>query len=177
MQGDQAAFASLYDESSRFVYYVILMIVHNREDAEEVTLDVYTKVWNNVDSYNEARGGVRRWLIVLARSRAIDRIRSQAWRQQRAERDSATLEFSAPGLSPEGTLLHSECRARLGSALMTLAPAERKLLVLAFFHGHSHRELAELVQQPLGTVKTRIRNSMIKLRHRLSSHPARALSA
>ena len=167
--GDQAAFAALYDESSRLVYSLILMSVRNPADAEEVTLDVFTTVWNSAHRYDDSRGGVFGWLVMLARSRAIDRIRSRAWRQQRED----SSDFLA--------CVATEQRGQLLEALETLTPAERRVLRLAFFEGHTHRELAELLQQPLGTVKTIIRSVMMKLRNQLellagSASPGRMTS-
>lgn len=166
--GDQAAFAALYDESRRAVYSLILMIVQNPADAEEVTLDVYLAVWNTARSYDASRSSVLGWLLMLARSRALDRVRSRAWRQAvRQNQDSSCL--TASGLSPERQTEETEQRARLLQALKALSADESRLLLLAFFQGHTHRELAELLQQPLGTVKTRIRCSLAKLRKRLAS--------
>lgn len=126
---------------------------------------------------HEQRGSVGGWLVMLARSRAIDRLRSRAGRQRR-EQGSETFDFLAPGMSPEWQALDAERREQSMAALKVLAPDERELLVLAFFRGHTHRELAERLQLPLGIVKTRIRSAMIKLRHRLSpASAARTLSA
>ena len=149
--GDQAALAALYDDSSRVVYSLILMIVKNPADAEEVALDVYTAVWNNARRYDPSRGSVFGWLVMLARSRSIDRVRSRAWREAGKE-DSDSLFLVAPGVSPEAQAQYAERRGQLREALRILSPEERKLLLLAFFEGHTHRELAELLQQPLGTV-------------------------
>lgn len=165
-EADSTALAALYDETSKLVYSIVLMIVRRPEDAEEVTLDVYTSVWNNAKAFDGTRGSVTGWLILLARSRAIDRLRSRAWRQQSGQLEN--LEFVCVESSPETQTLESERHRHLRAALGTLSPEERELLVLAFFQGQTHRELAEQLQQPLGTVKTRIRTAMLKLRNRLS---------
>lgn len=169
-EGDHSAFAALYDESRRLIYYLILRIVRNSEDAEEVASDVYTVVWNRAHSFDGSRGDVRAWLCMLARNRAIDRIRSNA-RRHRHERGARSLDFASLEISPEGQAINLERSEYLVTALTILAPEEQELLVLAFFGERTHRELANLVQLPLGTVKTRIRSAMIKLRNRLNASP------
>jgi RNA polymerase sigma-70 factor, ECF subfamily len=166
--GEQAALGSLYDESSSLVYSLVLRVLANVADAEEVTMDVYSQVWKGAAGYDTSRGSVTAWLITLARSRAIDRVRS---RTSRARKETALPEtFDAPstGISPEQETGDSQRRQQVLAALATLPAEQRQLLELAFYSGLTHSELAERVGQPLGTVKTRIRAGMTKLREQLA---------
>jgi len=161
---DQGALAALYDATNRLIYGMSLRILGNPADAEEVTLDIYTQVWRNAASFDDRRGSVVAWLTTMARSRAIDRLRSGVKRSRREESlmepDSArAVEAPAqPGIGRE-----------VAAALETLAPEQREAIELAYWYGYSHSELAVRLGQPLGTVKTRIRMGMMKLRSQLGS--------
>jgi RNA polymerase sigma-70 factor (ECF subfamily) len=161
---DQGALAALYDATNRLIYGMSLRILGNPADAEEVTLDIYTQVWRNAASFDDRRGSVVAWLTTMARSRAIDRLRSGVKRSRREESlmepDSArAVEAPAqPGI-----------RREVAAALETLAPEQREAIELAYWYGYSHSELAVRLGQPLGTVKTRIRMGMMKLRSQLGS--------
>jgi RNA polymerase sigma-70 factor (ECF subfamily) len=161
---DQGALAALYDATNRLIYGMSLRILGNPADAEEVTLDIYTQVWRNAASFDDRRGSVVAWLMTMARSRAIDRLRSGVKRSRREESlmepDSArAVEAPAqPGI-----------RREVAAALETLAPEQREAIELAYWYGYSHSELAVRLGQPLGTVKTRIRMGMMKLRSQLGS--------
>jgi len=167
--GDQSALGALYDESSSLIYGVVNRILQNREDAEEVTLDVYTQVWRSAKDYSPERGSPATWLIMLARSRALDRARS---RQRRPSGDAPLEELaelrSAEAL-PEETAVSGQQRRLVLQAMATLAPEQRLAIELSFFGGLSHSELAEKLGEPLGTVKTRIRLGMTKLRQLLGA--------
>lgn len=165
--GDQAGLADLYDASSRLVYSVVLRIVRRAEDAEEVTLDVFTQVWKSAASYDASRGSVAAWLVMLARSRAIDRIRSLTPREQNERPMPDVFEPPTSQPTPERETEDSQRRRRVVSALSVLPAEQRELLQLAFFEGLTHSELAARLNQPLGTVKTRIRMGMMKLREQL----------
>ncbi len=164
--GEVDALSSLYDESSSLVYAVIFHILGNKADAEEATLDVYTQVWQHAVNFQPERGSVNAWLIMLARSRAIDRLRSaRAIRESRAEEEA--LQFPNPMPDPEQLSVESETGARVRRALQALAPAQREAIEMAFYGGYTQTELAERLGQPLGTVKTRIRLGMKKLKEHL----------
>lgn len=162
-QGDSLAFARLYDESSSLVYALVLRILRNEADAEEVTLDVYTQIWRNSGGYRRDRGSARAWMTTLARSRAIDRVRSGAWSGNSESLDSVA-ELQAVGLSPEQSSSAVEQRRRVLTALDKLSPEQKQAIVLAYYSGFSQSELAVKLGEPLGTVKTRIRLGLIKLR-------------
>lgn len=165
--GDQSGLAALYDESSRLIYSIVLRIVRRAEDAEEVTLDVFTQVWKTAKSYDASRGSVAAWLVMSARSRAIDRIRARAPREENERPMPDVFDVPTTRPTPERETEDSERRRRVASALSTLSEEQRELLQLAFFSGLSHSELAARLNQPLGTVKTRIRAGMMKLREQL----------
>jgi len=165
--GDQGAFASLYDASRNLVYSTALRILGEPADAEEVTLDVYMQVWRNAKDYTDQRGSVAAWLVLLARSRSIDRVRSRASRSRREEPFEEFAQFRSADPGPDLETEVSQRRRRVESALNTLPPEQRQVIELAFFSGLTHTELAAQLNQPLGTVKTRVRQGMIKIRELL----------
>ena len=156
--------AQLYDESSQLVYSVALRILANSPDAEEVTLDVYTQVWRTAARYSDDRGSVFAWMMNITRSRAIDMVRSRSVRSRSNEpldnadviRDSAE--------TPDRLSELNQQRVLVRTALSGLPPDQRLCIELAFFGGLTHSELAQRLGEPLGTVKTRIRSGMLKLR-------------
>lgn len=166
--GDEAALGTLYDESSGLVYSVALRILGRPEDAEEVTLDVYSQVWRSAGTFDAARGSVPAWLITMARSRAIDRLRSYDKRVRFEELNDPPPDASASGPSPEEATYSRQQQVLVESALGSLSPEQREVIRLAYFSGLSHSELAERLGLPVGTVKTRIRLGMMKLRESLS---------
>jgi RNA polymerase sigma-70 factor (ECF subfamily) len=164
--------SSLYDESSRYVYGMALRILRDAADAEEITLDVYSQVWNSAATFSQQRGSVLSWLVTLARSRAIDRLRTRsAQARRREETIDVSAGYAAVGADPEQATAAFEQGLRIRRALGQLNPDQRQLLELAFFSGLSHSELAAHLQQPLGTVKTRIRLGMVRLRELLRDSP------
>ena len=163
-QGEEEALAILYDETNRLVYGLALRILGEPADAEEVTLDVYTQVWRNARGFDPQRGNVTAWLVMLTRSRAIDRLRSGAGRKEREEPLEWLPDLPASAESPEQASVSSQQRRWVRAALAELSPEQREAIELAFFGGLSHGELAARLGQPLGTVKTRIRSGMMKLR-------------
>jgi len=167
--GDQSALERLYDTTSRLVFGLVLRILTDRATAEEVLLDVYSQVWRQATLYDRSRGAPLAWLMTIARSRAIDRLRSGRLEQQSKEPLEAVGELSAGTSSPEEAASISERRLLVRSALETLSPEQREVIELAYYGGLSHSEIASRLGQPLGTVKTRTRLGMIKLREAL--HP------
>jgi len=165
-RGDQSALGELYDATSRLVFGLVLRIVGDRASAEEVLLDVYTQAWRQAANYDEARGAPLAWLMTIARSRAIDRIRSSKHDQQKDPLD-AVAEISDREPSPEQATVDSERRQLVRAALETLPAEQREVVELAYYSGLSHSEIASRLGQPLGTVKTRTRLAMIKLRDML----------
>ena len=162
--GDQSALATLYDTTSRLVFGLVLRILTDRATAEEVLLDIYTQVWRQAGAYDNKRGAPLAWLMTIARSRAIDRLRSGRNEQQSKEPLDSVGELSATTESPEEATAISERRTLVRSALESLSPEQREVIELAYYSGLSHSEIAARLGQPLGTVKTRTRLGMIKLR-------------
>jgi len=164
--GRESALASLYDESSALVYTLALRILGNSADAEEVTLDVYNQVWREARKFDPRRASATTWLVMMARSRAIDRLRSAAARRNREEPFAEGFEIPAPGLRPD----QMEARRLVAAALAELPAEQRVPIELAYYSGLSQTELAETLGQPLGTVKTRIRLGMMRLRAALGPY-------
>ncbi|MCU1233954.1 MAG: polymerase, sigma-24 subunit, subfamily [Candidatus Solibacter sp.] len=164
-EGQQDALAQLYDETSSMINGLLLRMLERREDAEEVLLDVYMKAWKYASSYSAERGSVQAWLVTMARNAAIDRIR-----QRRAQpkvftfEPETTPEPVSGESSPEEQMSQHERRRRVQQVLNELPPEQREALMLAFFGGLTHAELAEKLGEPLGTIKSRIRMGLIRLR-------------
>lgn len=164
-QGDQQALAELYDTTSPLINGLLLRILEHAEDAEEVLLDVYMKAWKNAAAYSQKRGSVQAWLIIMARNTAIDRIRHRRAQPRTVGIEPETgFEFPAPEASPEMQTAAAMRRRRVQRLLQELPPEQREAVVLAFFGGLSHAELAERLNEPLGTIKSRIRMGLIRLR-------------
>ena len=165
--GDQSAFATLYETTSKVVFGLVLRIVPERATAEEVLLDVYTQAWRQAGNYDSSRGSPLAWLMTIARSRAIDRLRSNRQDQHNEAIDDANG-LVASSISPEEASVMSERQRLVRMALDALVPEQREVLELAYYGGLSHTEIAEKTGHPLGTVKTRTRLGMMKLREMLS---------
>jgi RNA polymerase sigma-70 factor (ECF subfamily) len=172
--GDQHAVSELYDATSRMVYGLVLRILGDEAAAEEVMLDVYMQVWRQAGTYDAGRGAPLAWLATIARSRAIDRLRAGRQEWQRA-RSLETVSQLSTGESLEEAAYVAELREVVRGALGTLSAEQREALELAYYGGLSHSEIAERLGQPLGTVKTRIRLGMMKLRALLKPEYARGL--
>ncbi|MDX2041375.1 MAG: sigma-70 family RNA polymerase sigma factor [Acidobacteriota bacterium] len=166
-QGDQTALAALYDSTNRLAYGLILRVLGDASSAEEVLLDVYTQIWRQAANYDTSRGGPMAWLMTIARSRAIDRLRSGWQDRQRKEPLDMLNDRETEAASPEEATVASERQKFVRTALRTLSPEQREVIELAYYGGLSHSEIAVKLNQPLGTVKTRTRLGMMKLRETL----------
>ena len=173
-RGDETALAELYDRHASKVYAAARAVVGEPADADEVTTDVFVHAWRSAGAYDASRGTVAAWLFTLARSRSLDRVRSRSRRSARIDRAAAmdggsfAVPVSGAGPDPERGPETSELRGRVGAALAVLPEAQRRAIELAYFEGLSQREIAERLNEPLGTVKTRIRSAMQKLRDALA---------
>ena len=165
-----AALGKLYDESSSLVYSVALRVLGNEADAEEVTLDVYLQVWRTAPGYDPARGSVTSWLVTVTRSRSIDKLRWRATRTRMEEPLEGYVEVRTEVIDPEEQTVMSQERRRIINAMKALTQDQRQALELAYFSGLSHSELAARLELPLGTVKTRIRSGIIKMRELLGDY-------
>jgi RNA polymerase sigma-70 factor, ECF subfamily len=164
--GDQRALHSLYEQAHRLVFTLIVRITANRETAEEVTLDVFYDVWRKASTYDPANGSVVGWIMNQARSRAIDRLRFDQ-RKKRVNTYPDSLRSTTDIVDPQQVFLFEEQSRLLRNALEVLTPEERKAIETAFFSDMTYEETARMLNQPLGTVKTRIRSGMGKLREAL----------
>lgn len=165
--GDQAALSALYDASSRLLYGLILRITSDPSTAEEVLLDAFTQVWRQAAAFDRERGTPLAWMLTIARTRALDRIRAGRLEHLRREPLDAADNAVSNTASPEQTTIDDERRRLVRGALAQLAEEQRVVLDLAYFSGLSHSEIALRTGIPLGTVKTRIRLGMNKLREEL----------
>jgi RNA polymerase sigma-70 factor, ECF subfamily len=163
--GRQDALARLYDETSAMLNGLLLRILERPEDAEEVLLDVYMKAWKYASRYSDKRGSVQAWLMIMARNAAIDRIRQKrAQPKTMAFEPENTPEPESSEASPEEQTADRERRRKVQIVLRELPPEQREVVELAFFSGLTHAELAERLREPLGTIKSRIRMGLIRLR-------------
>ena len=170
VKGDQQAFSQLYDHSSTLLFTLALRILGNREEAVELLQDVYWEVWRKVSRYDIGRGTPVAWLITLTKSRAIDRLRARASRGYQATNSleaGTAAEVADPGPSPFETQADQELRAAVEAAVAGLPQAQQQAIELAYYEGLSHAEIASRLNQPLGTVKTRIKLGMSRLRESL----------
>jgi RNA polymerase sigma-70 factor (ECF subfamily) len=165
--GDRAALADLYDGTAALVHGLTIRILGDRSAAEEATADTFVQVWRQANRWDASRGGPLAWLLMLARSRAIDRLRASGPRRAECEASDESLGADADAPTPEENAAVAERRRLVRGALARLAPEQRRLIELAYFEGLSHTEIAASLEQPLGTVKTRIRIGMTRLRQTL----------
>jgi RNA polymerase sigma-70 factor, ECF subfamily len=169
--GDQLALHALYERAHRPVFTVIMRITANRETAEELTVDVFHEVWRRAARYDAANGTVLGWIMNQARSRAIDRLRFESRKKRCVSGDEQPLADAAA--DPRDLLELREHAQSLRAALETLTADERLAIETTFFAGLTHAEAAARLNQPLGTIKTRIRSALHKLRDRLTAEAGR----
>jgi RNA polymerase sigma-70 factor (ECF subfamily) len=165
--GDQVALHTIYEMAHRPVFTLIMRITASRETAEELTVDVFHDVWRRAARYDAANGTVLGWIMNQARSRAIDRLRFEA-RKKRSPGDHEEALVDAAA-NPCDVLELREQVQSLRSALTVLTVDERQALEASFFGGLTHAEVAARLGQPLGTIKTRIRSALHKLRRALTA--------
>lgn len=173
MRGEQAAMSMLYDRYAAGVLGLALRITREQADAEDVVVDTFAQVWRDAARFQGDRGSVGAWLATIARSRALDLLRSRGRRNKlddaaTAEVNVAPAAMGMPTPSPMAALLADERSRRVQTALATLPPAQRSALELAYFEGLSQSEIAERLDEPLGTVKTRMRLGLRRLREVLA---------
>ena len=166
--GEIDAAGELYDRYAGQVYALARRILRNDGDAEEVVQDVFSQAWRTARRFEAARGSVIGWLLVIARTRAIDRLRARQSRPDAAG-DAYPETIAAPGPAPSDTLLSNEQAARVREALIALPETQRVPLELAYYEGLTQPEIAARLTEPLGTIKTRMRTALKTLRERLRS--------
>jgi len=169
--GDREAFALFYDRYAPVVFPLILRIVRERADASDVLQEVFWEAWRTADAYDPTRGSPEAWMVTRARTRAIDRIRST---RRRSEIFVAPLDeaiAATPGQPAPDAAERAEDRGTIRSALDRLPGAQREVIELAYYAGFTQTEIAERLKQPLGTVKTRIRLALARLRDVVRTSP------
>jgi RNA polymerase sigma-70 factor, ECF subfamily len=164
-RGDQAAFAELYDALAPLLYGVVLKVVRDPAQSEEVTQEAFIELWRLAPRYDESRGSVRAWASTLAHRRAIDRVRSEQSGRERTEREAQKRPIQSVDVAEQVVATIDGTRVR--KALERLTEIQRQAVELAYFGGHSYREVALLLDVAEGTIKTRIRDGMIRLRDEL----------
>ena len=179
-RGDERAASVLYDRHSAVMFGLALRMVGEVADAEEVVLDAFSQAWRDATRYDTSRGSVVGWLTTITRTRALDLIRARGRRARM--NDSATTQLDEPVAmgegfrSPDAMVDDADRAAAVTSALGELPEAQRRAIELAFFEGLTHPEVAERLREPLGTVKTRIRLGMQKLRDMLAGMAPESVS-
>ncbi|HET6210010.1 MAG TPA: ECF RNA polymerase sigma factor SigK [Jatrophihabitans sp.] len=165
-RGDEQAFARLYDLTSSRVYGMVLRVVRDAAQSAEVTQDIYLEVWRQSARFDSGKGAVLPWLLMIAHRRAVDRVRAA---QSAIVRDDkyATLTEERPFDTVSEQVQTSLEGQRVRKVLQELTPAQREAVSLAYFGGYTHTEVSELLKIPLGTVKTRIRDGLIRMRDAL----------
>ena len=169
-RGEDRALGDLYDRYGKTLYALALAIVREPADAEEVVVDAFGQAWRSATSFDPARGSVGAWLATIARSRALDLVRARGRRAKIHERAAQLSDggvatpIAAAGIDPGRGAEQSEARLLVGRALGALPEPQRVAIELAYFEGLTQSEIAERLAEPLGTIKTRMRAGMEKLR-------------
>jgi RNA polymerase sigma-70 factor (ECF subfamily) len=164
--GDQDAFAGFYDLTSRTVFGIVLTVLRDRAQAEEVTQEVYVDAWKHAPRFDAGQGSPSAWLNTIAHRRAIDRVRS-AERSSKRELRHIEAEGEPIAVDTSDIVIANDESRRVRAALQSLPEPQRTAVHLAYFEGRSHRDIANMLEVPLGTVKTRIRDAMKRLRTQL----------
>ncbi len=165
-RGDQQAFALLYDRFADRVYGLVRRVLRDPSQSEEVVQEVFVAAWRQARRYDASKGQVATWLLTLSHRRAVDRVRSEQAsrnREERVVRGERGRAFDSVAEQVETTLEHEQVRR----ALDELTDLQREAVELAYFGGNTYREVAELLGAPLGTVKTRLRDGLMRLRDAL----------
>jgi len=163
-RGEGDAVAELYDRHARPIYSLALRILGDTTEAEDIVQEVFSQAWKQAARYNASRGAVGAWLLTLTRSRAIDRLRAKRARPGDVSDERVADQLVDAGPPADLLVLSSEQVARVRAALDELPLLQRAAIELAYYEGLTHAEIADRLEQPLGTVKTRIRLAMLKLR-------------
>lgn len=173
-RGDESALAELYDRWSDRVHSLAVHLLRDARDAEDIVEETFWQAWRGASRYDAARGAVGTWLLTICRSRALDRVRARRRHPENAPLDDAPL-IADPSADPSDVMAAGETSQLVRAALVELPAEQRQAVELAYFLGLSQSEIAERTGQPLGTIKTRVRLAMNKLRERLAplkeAHP------
>ncbi len=162
-QGDEGAFVRIYDELGALVYGIVLKVVRDPSQSEEVAQEVFTEVWRQAPRYESSRGTVKGWVATIAHRRAVDRVRSEQSARNREDKDAVQRHVDLTG-GVEDLVGDELERQRVRVALQALTDVQRKAVELAYYGGYTYREVAIMLNEPEGTIKTRIRDGLIRLR-------------
>ena len=170
---DAEALEELYGLYNRLLFSMVISIVKKREEAEDMLQEIFLKVWNKADSFDEERGNVYSWIVTLARNKAIDRIRSKGYKTQK----KASVSIHKPLFTLEGdhydpleTTIFSDRAELVKKALQKIPESQSQVIKIAYYRGMTQSEISDQLDIPLGTVKTRTRQGMIKLKRILAEH-------
>lgn len=163
--GDEAAFAALYDATAAMVIGVVTKVVRDPSQSEEIAQEAFVEIWRLAPRYDPDKGSARGWIATVAHRRAIDRVRSEEAHRRRD--DKVGRQTDRPFDEVSETVLDQLDESRVVAALETLTDAQRQSIELAYYGGHTYREVAALLDLPEGTIKTRIRDGLVKLRDHL----------
>lgn len=164
--GDEAAFAALYDEIAPRVLGLVRRLLIDHAQSEEVTQEIFLEIWQNAPRYEPSKGGATTWIFTMAHRRAVDRIRSSQAGRDRDVR-IGIRDYESDYDNVAGTVETTIENERVKKAMLQLTELQRQAITLAYYGGYSHSEVAEKLEIPLGTVKTRLRDGMIRLRDAL----------
>jgi RNA polymerase sigma-70 factor (ECF subfamily) len=162
-RGETAAFEQLYDRHASAVYGMVRQVLRDPAQSEDVAQEVWVEAWRTAARFDAERGSYRAWLVVMARRRAIDRVRSVTAAGAREER-AAVAGWTPPHDEVSETVQTRLEQQRMRTCLDTLTGVQRQSVELAFYRGYTHREVSDVLDVPLGTVKTRLRDGLIRLR-------------
>ncbi len=163
---DEQSLAKLYDRYAALLYTLAFRIVSTQEESEDIVQEAFLQVWNKANSYIKDRGTVYSWITTLTRNKAIDRVRSKRYKQQSKETrlDEIDKTPATHSPNPHQTVVLKEYQEIVTAAQKKLSSIEAKILELSYYGGYSQAEIAQILKMPLGTVKTKMRQGIIKLR-------------
>jgi RNA polymerase sigma-70 factor (ECF subfamily) len=168
-RGDEASFAHFYDRTSTRAWGLAVRVLRNSAHAEEVMQEAYLRAWRNASRFDPDRGGAAAWLLTIVHRAAVDRVRS-AEASKRREQNFQDRSTALPEIDTTMATVEDGLQARrVRSAVTTLTPVQREAIELAYFGGYTHTEVAGMLEIPLGTAKTRIRDGLIRLRDALGA--------
>ena len=171
VESDEAALGGLYDQWSRSLYSLVLHLLKDADEAEDVVEETFWQAWRKASAYEPSKGAVSTWLLTIGRRKALDRLRARKRHREDPVRSERTFaDMPSPDLDPAQNVEGKEVRENVRAALRELPVEQREVLELGYFNGLSQSEIAEATGQPLGTVKTRMRLAMQKLREPLSMY-------
>jgi RNA polymerase sigma-70 factor (ECF subfamily) len=164
--GDRKAFSLFYDRYKTIVFSLAVTMAGSHETAEDITLDVFTQIWENADKYHPEKGSVRGWVASITRYRSIDTLRRRNVRLDLHHPSWSDIqpETLPSNENPDDTLESAEIRRKVSNSINRLPKDQQEVLAMAYYKGYTHRQIAEALNEPLGTIKTRIRLGLQKLR-------------